>query len=450
MAYNEEPPGHWHNRVLLASPMTAFPDGGYVDGSMVSQYLVEQSLDKNGIAHTMLSERLGKLVSYYPGDDQLSGASMPEYYNQGYGAVFWCAHGNQLCAVLNTWYEDYNGDGLPQQEECQNDPFINDFFHKAAEGTYPALFFQGSCLNADPSEHGNVTHTLLQHVSIGNVASTRLTMGMDAEDGKWEPSPYSPGAFTLGVYFIHAAVAKRMPFADAFHYAQNTLGFGIQPWTLKVRLEFNLYGDPSQRLPGCDEDADCSDDNYCNGVEVCQGGKCDSAPVPDCTAEESPGQCRKADCVPETGCQLVDLEEGTPCEDGDPCTTGENCEAGECVGAAPLQCPPPPSGCWHSLCSPETGECMFEPANNGMACAGDRDTGLCFDGECVVETVFANDVVPQSDLVAATPDVEPPPPPASSSRSAAPTDPASSIALLLLLLVTLFLRPRRPEIPTRT
>jgi hypothetical protein len=445
MLYGAQPPEQWHNQVLLGSPMIAFPDGGYVDGSMVSQYVIEQSLDKNGHAHTMLSERLGKLVSYHPGEDQLNGATMSDYYNQGFGMVFWCAHGNQLCAVLNTWYDDYNQDGLPQQEECLSDPFINDYFHKAADDTFPAVFFQGSCLTADPSEHGNMTHTLLQHVSIANVASTRITMGMDAEDGTWEPSPYSPGAFTLGVYFTHAAVAKRMPVGDAFHYAQNTLGFGIQPWTLKVRLEFNLYGDPSMRLPGCDDDLDCSDGNYCNGIEFCKDGKCQSAPAPDCTVEESPGQCRKADCVPETGCTLLDLEEGTPCEDGDPCMVGENCKAGECVGASPVQCPPPPSGCWQSVCTPESGECMFEPANNGMACQDGETAGACADGKCVVEPVFAVDEGPGPDVAAAQPDPgpEPPPPEPSSGCGAAPGH-ASPIALLLLLLVvTLFLRSRR-------
>ena len=438
MLYDAQAPEHWHNRVLLGSPMIAFPDGGYVDGSMVSQYVVEQSLDKSGHAHSMLSERLGKLVSYHPGEDQLNGTTMADYYNQGFGMVFWCAHGNQLCAVLNTWYDDFNQDGLPQQEECLNDPFINDFFHKAADDTFPAVFFQGSCLTADPSEHGNMTHTLLQHVSIANVASTRITMGMGSEDGTWEPSPYSPGAFTLGVYFTHAAVAKRMPVGDAFHYAQNTLGFGIQPWTLKVRLEFNLYGDPSMRLPGCDDDSDCSDGDLCNGVEICNDGKCANGVKPDCRAEEAPGQCREAGCLPETGCIILDRENGLPCEDGDLCTVSEHCSAGECVGPEPVQCPPPPSGCWQSVCAPDSGECMFEPANNGMACQDGEIAGICADGKCVVEVILLADENDPQDVPLSESEsvIESPPssPPPAGCGAAGASSPSAAVLLMLLLL----------------
>ncbi len=109
--------------------------------------------------------------------------------------------------------------------------------------------------------------------------------------------------------------------------------------------------------PECDEDskigdicrfdADCNDNCFCNGTEVCNGGLCEAATRAlcddevDCTVDtcnEETGECTNAInndfCIDETICNGVercdatlDCLPGTPldCSDGDTCTV-DNCD----------------------------------------------------------------------------------------------------------------------------
>ncbi|MFT7624591.1 MAG: hypothetical protein ACI9WU_003779 [Myxococcota bacterium] len=102
----------------------------------------------------------------------------------------------------------------------------------------------------------------------------------------------------------------------------------------------------------CTVPADCAafeDDDPCNGVLTCLDGKCaaDPASVVVCDSTGNT-DCLVSKCAPGIGaCQLVPVDDGTPCFDGDPCTDGETCQAGQCGGnllgcncqaASQLQC----------------------------------------------------------------------------------------------------------------
>jgi len=443
MIYEQSPPAKWHNRVLFPSPMVAFPDGNYVDGSLVSEYVVEKSLGANGYGHTILGEWIGNLTTANPGVAALNLDSMIEYWNEGYGAVFWCAHGNSEGAYRNTWFIDTNKDGLPQQEECQGPAFVKDYSHQEMVDDFPPLVFHASCLNAQPEEHGNLAHTLLRHASVANVASTRITMGLAAGDTEWAPSPFSPGGFTLGVYFIHAAVVQRTSVAEAFYNAQNALAFGVQPWTFKVRLEFNLFSDPSLTLPGCDSDDLCDDGDWCNGTEICVDGGCQSGQPVVCETEVELGPCQKVACIGEDGCVVTELDNYVDCDDDNKCTKGSYCLYGECLTGTPVQCSTPSAPCYTSECNPATGQCLNEPVADGEACLEVGQPGECEAGECVpLEETVAEQPSPEvvEEVVSSEANVaeaEPSPQPGGGCSTGASSSPLAQALLLLLLLSVL-------------
>jgi len=76
--------------------------------------------------------------------------------------------------------------------------------------------------------------------------------------------------------------------------------------------------EPGTCIYTCHNDAECSDDNICNGAETCD--------------TSSTHTCRPG----------ADAEEGTPCEDDYDCTTGEYCDgAGNCLASYNDElCPP--------------------------------------------------------------------------------------------------------------
>lgn len=408
MNYAQMGVGKWHNRALLASPMVTFPDGNYVDGSLVADYLAQKSFKPSGYSYDILGEWEGNLVSSVPGVGPVDAESFIDFWNKGYGAVMWCAHGNSDGAYRDIWYQDANGDGMPQQSEVDEPQFVHiDFYkvigEKLLSGKMPPVVFHGSCLNAEPEVHGNLAHTMLRHSSIANVASTRITMGLASGPNKWEPSPFSPGAFTMGVYFIHGVMVERRSVADAFLLSQNALLFGIQPWTFKVRLEFNLYGDPSTVLPACMSDDVCDDGDICNGTEKCLDGKCKAGAFLDCSVENDPGPCWDATCVDGEGCAVVQKLDHAPCVSDDLCMQASYCWVGECIGGVPIWCPPAGVPCYESICNPGNGQCLAQVEEDGAYCSVGMKSGECTAGECIVPVVdppLPEQVEPQPDVAA--------------------------------------------------
>jgi len=439
--YEKSPPAPWHNRALLATPMVTFPDGGFVDGGLVAKFIVEKSLAPAGVGSKTLTEWEGNLPSKNPGDGPLNNFTFADAYNEGFGAVFWCAHGNSEGAYQDQWYFDADGDGLPQQGEVEEPPFVHATFCEEYSGEKPAIVFHGSCLNADPSDPGNIAATLLRYASVADVASTRITMGLAPEgEDEWTPSPFSPGGFTMGAYFTHAVVVSRKPVGEAFAIAGNALSFGVQPWTFKVRLEFNLFGDPSLAIPACAGNEHCDDLNLCNGLETCKNGKCAAGTPLVCPPDDPATPCEDSTCLPESGCAVVSISDFMPCEDWNPCTIGEMCIAGVCSEGKPLECPEPTQQCYSAVCDPATGECAAAPAENGVACyLPDWSSGVCKAGDCMAPEPETPDIVSEDVLDAAQSDVPPgdptPPPPASSSSgcSSSPTGSSTGSALLLCL-----------------
>ncbi len=178
---------------------------------------------------------------------------------------------------------------------------------------------------------------------------------------------------------------------------------------------------------GCQNSAltgtECSDEDPCTVVDLCQEGVCVGQPV-DC---EDDNPCTDDSCSAEGGCTHV--ANTLPCDDEDVCTVGDHCTQGQCMGQPvscdcqadadclkledgdlcngilhcnlntyPYQCEvvpesvvvcPQPSGpdapCLEPACDVATGECSLVPAHEGAPCAdGDACTvgDTCQQGNC--------------------------------------------------------------------
>jgi hypothetical protein len=155
----------------------------------------------------------------------------------------------------------------------------------------------------------------------------------------------------------------------------------------------------------CGVDADCDDENVCNGVEVCVNRTC-SAGVPllcddgnACNGAEGchpttgaclPGRalvcddanvCTVDGCDGRTGCVYGDAL--GPCDDEDACTEGDVCEAGACVGTPVVLCDDGDPCNGVETCDPQTARCLAGVApgcDDGNPCTND---GCDADVGCV-------------------------------------------------------------------
>lgn len=117
----------------------------------------------------------------------------------------------------------------------------------------------------------------------------------------------------------------------------------------------------------CDADARCDDHCFCNGRELCTGGRC-AAGAPAC----APVACATATCAEATRCTFV--ADDALCDDGDPCNGTERCDtAMGCRASAPPTCNDADI-CTIDACEPGTG-CVFSPYDGDGDGATSRSCG---------------------------------------------------------------------------
>ena len=163
---------------------------------------------------------------------------------------------------------------------------------------------------------------------------------------------------------------------------------------------------PGENTCECQVDADCDDDNLCNGVFACevQGDGTTACvqtgdPVECLSDPETP--CLKSVCNTESGaCASLPVDDDTPCPDNDPCTHTEICQQGAC-NFQPVDCDDG-VGCTVDTCNQEEGGCEHLPldleCSDGVLCTIDT----CNPGDGCTYTLSAEDC---DDGVACTKDV---------------------------------------------
>jgi hypothetical protein len=121
--------------------------------------------------------------------------------------------------------------------------------------------------------------------------------------------------------------------------------------------------------PPCSVDADCTDNNVCNGIETCVATVCQAGTSLVCNDGNG---CTTDSCNPATGCTATNNT--NPCSDGDACTANDTCAGGVCVSGAATNCNDA-NACTDDSCSSLTG-CVH--TNNTGSCT---DANLCTTGD---------------------------------------------------------------------
>jgi len=112
----------------------------------------------------------------------------------------------------------------------------------------------------------------------------------------------------------------------------------------------------------CDEDPDCDDGEFCNGIETCVEGACQAAidPCPGQTCDEDGDTC--VEC-------LVDGD----CDDRLYCNGAETCVGGTCQEGSTVDCNDGIS-CTADSCNETTDSCDYVPndsfCDDGLFCTG--------------------------------------------------------------------------------
>lgn len=130
----------------------------------------------------------------------------------------------------------------------------------------------------------------------------------------------------------------------------------------------------------CLNDAECDDDDACNGAETCVTGTCTDGTA--CVVDDG-NECTTDACDPATGCSNTNVADGTACaDDGNDCT-GDVCTAGACTH----------DNAADGLACDDTDACTGGDVCAEGACVGTAIDGCCeTDADCAAGDVCTDNV----------------------------------------------------------
>jgi len=129
----------------------------------------------------------------------------------------------------------------------------------------------------------------------------------------------------------------------------------------------------------CCEDEDCSDGIFCNGIEVCDRGECQTAPAPECDDGLS---CTEDACDEARNLCVFDPNHAL-CSDSSQCNGDERCEPADtdadeagCVEGSSKVCGDD-DDCTEDFCDEVTDECATRTRDSDADGHGDERCGIC-------------------------------------------------------------------------
>jgi hypothetical protein len=132
-----------------------------------------------------------------------------------------------------------------------------------------------------------------------------------------------------------------------------------------------------------DDGSSCDDNSLCTENDSCLAGSCSGGTTKDCDDDDD---CTENLCDAETAeCLNPPVEDGTACDDGSVCTADDLCTLGTCAGTLAVVCDDE-DPCTEGVCDPESGDCSSKPVTGGGFCDdGDACTvdDFCEEGGCV-------------------------------------------------------------------
>jgi hypothetical protein len=353
--------------LLLAAAFLGFDEGsagGYQDhddSACVADALYEALPLEYLAGTTRLYEGEGIVTSLYTCEGLLNRDSLIEEWMPGRGIIFLSGHGWPKEIYRVTWEGDDDGDGYASGWEEGWTPFVQSGDEMELSGSPAGFTFQMSCQTGKPEDRENLGFSFLKGGAAATLAATRSTWGTTVGYGEvWEPLPSALSATTFGYYYaLNLTAGWTLGESAAWpKYALPGDGWGTWnaiAWT--VRLEYNVYGDPTRTLEQCLLDEDCDDGSPCDGTETCDLGFCVHHDPLDCSSLDS--ECTVGRCETGTGeCYAAPRTEGAACDDGSWCTELDACSEGVCAGLV-RDCGDRPGHTWS--CEEETDQCVWEP-----------------------------------------------------------------------------------------
>ncbi len=401
VAWDQAESTAYRGRALAAGAYAGFAGqpsvtgwGSYDENDDLGVFLAATATDLGelyGLTTLRLFEDEGIVTSGYPHEGPVSLDSLVEHWRQGYGTVSWGGHGLDTGVYRLIWHEDGDSNGRADGwGEVSSRALLETSQLRRLADAPPAFVHAMSCLNGAPDTPGNLGTSLLYKGAIVTATASRSTIGVSGAD--WQPMP-ELGSATTHSYYFNLLLRAGLSGGEAIAFTR--YGLPANGWDVYrggrssdnaigwlVKLQYNLYGDPTLGLGPCAVDAECDDGLPCNGVERCDEGSCVRSAWLDCSALDGP--CSHGVCDNELGrCVERPLPDGQLCDDGLWCSVADRCAAGQCLGeprcdslGEDLSCDEAARGCL-AAAGPEQDDAGIDDDASPQPSDGASDGGGC-------------------------------------------------------------------------
>ena len=249
------------------------PEG--TDGSDISEWFIHNSLlNENDIAYTRMYEKQGVIVSEYESDIALTKQNLINEWNNGYGMIFWVAHGQPKSVARTIWTEDANSNEIAETDEMDSPPMLESKDAELLLKDKPGFLVAISCEIGSLEVPYNLSYSLLLNgTTIGVVSSSSLTPGTttDWADFKSALDISTFGAENLGVYFFDELIKGKFA-GKSVSDVKHEYGYSNNVETYAGKMMLNYIGDPSLTL--YDTSIDILNDNTANQDTLENGCSC--------------------------------------------------------------------------------------------------------------------------------------------------------------------------------
>lgn len=174
----------WRKKMLLPMAMSNYENEdesgvARTDGRELPKYVIEDYLQRNGFSYYVLYEKegLSPVPDNAPYDNPshlgISKKNVIDEWKNGYGCVFWWAHGSGRGAYRKIWSSDTDNDNIPDSGEINWVTFFNIWDCSQLDNSKPSIVYHSSCLNGYPEDSNNLGYSLLVKGAIATISASR-------------------------------------------------------------------------------------------------------------------------------------------------------------------------------------------------------------------------------------------------------------------------------------
>jgi len=239
----------WRHRIMLPMAISNYANEDNsswprTDGLDLPKYVIENILP-SGWSHYVLYERAGRdpvpeTAPYYSAP--LTRDNVVNEWKNGYGVVFWWAHGSIYGAWRKYW-NSTDGDNIPEGNEMAWVQFFSSSDASELNNSMPSFVYQCSCDNGYPENSNNLGYALLKNGAIATVSASRVSWYIV---GYWQPRMLTDNA-EIGYRYVEKLIKDELSAGAALYEAKAILPHNDGVWWMNL-FDFNLYGDPSVSL----------------------------------------------------------------------------------------------------------------------------------------------------------------------------------------------------------